>query len=157
MNAGTPQLIGPRHLQLLARRWPLSGRAILNDAQWRLNAMLNHGDRNQTFECGDTAVGDSAIFCGQISRKSAPKWRGPAIILDIDETGVTVKFRSQTFKIARYRVRKRAGSPPRTQIGTRDMKAKDAPARERRGGAASGGGFRYTGTPQDMERNEWYG
>ena len=44
MNAGTPQLIGPRHLQLLARRWPLSGRAILNDAQWRLNAMLNRGD-----------------------------------------------------------------------------------------------------------------
>ena len=38
--------------------------------------------------------------------KSTPRRRGPAIIMDIDEPGVTVKFQSQTFKVARYCVRK---------------------------------------------------
>ena len=41
-------------------------------------------DRNQTHESADSAVGDSPIVCGQISRKSSPTWRGPAIISDID-------------------------------------------------------------------------
>ena len=35
--------------------------------------------------------------------------KGPAKILDIDETGVTANFQSQTFKVARYCVRKEEG------------------------------------------------
>ena len=37
-------------------------------------------------------------------KKSAPRRMGPSLILDIDETGVTAKFQSQTFKVARFRV-----------------------------------------------------
>ena len=35
-------------------------------------------DLNQTHESADSAVGDSPIVCEQVSRKSSPKWRGPA-------------------------------------------------------------------------------
>ena len=63
----------------------------------------------------------------QISRKSAPKWRGPAFFLDIDESGVVGQFRSQTIEIERYCLRKRAVSIPGAQIGTREMEDEDAP------------------------------
>ena len=46
------------------------------------------------------------LFYKAPHRKSHPRWRGPATILDIDETGVLVKFQSQSFKVARYCVRK---------------------------------------------------
>ena len=39
--------------------------------------------------------------------KSAPRRRVPALILDIDQTGAKVKFQSQTFKVARFRARKK--------------------------------------------------
>ena len=42
-------------------------------------------------------IGDSVPFYMAVHRKSTPKGRGPAKILDIDGTGVTVKFQSQTF------------------------------------------------------------
>ena len=41
--------------------------------------------------------GDAALFYGTTNRRIAPRWQGPATILDIDET--------QTFKVARYPVR----------------------------------------------------
>ena len=44
---------------------------------------------------------DSVLFC------KAPRWRGPAKILDIDDAGVRAKFRSQTLKVARCCVRKK--------------------------------------------------
>ena len=40
------------------------------------------------------------------NRKSAPRWRGPAKILDVGDTGATAKFQSPTFKVARYSLRK---------------------------------------------------
>ena len=43
----------------------------------------------------------------QLGRYSTPKWSGRGVILDIDETGVAVKFRSQTLKVARCCVPKR--------------------------------------------------
>ena len=49
------------------------------------------------------------LFYKAASRKNTPRWRGPAKILDIVETAVTVKFRSQTFKVVSYRVQKKAG------------------------------------------------
>ena len=42
------------------------------------------------------------LFFKASTRKSAPHWRSPATFLEIDDTGVTVKFQSQTFKAARY-------------------------------------------------------
>ena len=35
-------------------------------------------------------------------KKSNPRWRGPATPLGIDESGVMLKFHSQSFKVARY-------------------------------------------------------
>ena len=42
-----------------------------------------------------------------MNRRSAPQWRGRANISDVDETGATAAFRSQTFKVARYCGRKK--------------------------------------------------
>ena len=55
------------------------------------------------------------------SRRSSPLWGGPAKILEIDETGVTVSFRTQTFKVARYSVRKRVN-----ETGVTDEKWKNS-------------------------------
>ena len=67
------------------------------------------------------------LFYKTTTRKSAPRRRGPAKILDIDETGVTVKFQSQSFKVARYCVRKKLEEKDvldwdeRLGLGTRSM------------------------------------
>ena len=63
--------------------------------------LLRISDCDKTFSSTDIEVGDSAALCQQLRRKSAPGWRGPAIILDFDDTGATAKFQRQTFKIAR--------------------------------------------------------
>ena len=82
--------------------------------------------RNRTFASVDFAIGVSVSSYKQISREGAPKWRRPVDIVDI-ETGVTVKFRSQTFKMERYCARGRAISFPGTRIGCRDMGEEYAP------------------------------
>ena len=61
--------------------------------------------RNKTLDCVDIKVGGSVLFYEAPQKKSNPRWRGPAAILDIDESGVVLKFQSQTFKVARYCVR----------------------------------------------------
>ena len=48
-------------------------------------------------------IGDSAPSKKAADRNSPPRWRGPAKRLDIDETGVTADFRSQSLKVARHR------------------------------------------------------
>ena len=53
---------------------------------------------NKSFACTDVQIGDAGLFYKSQNKKSAPPRRGPASILDIDETGVPVKFQSQTFK-----------------------------------------------------------
>ena len=58
---------------------------------------------NKSFNCADIAIADSAPFQKRVNRKSAPRRRGTAKILDIDETGVTVKFQSP----ARYGERRK--------------------------------------------------
>ena len=42
----------------------------------------------------------------KVSLKGAPMWRGAAVILDIDEGGVAVKSRGQTFRVVRCCVRR---------------------------------------------------
>ena len=73
-------------------------------AKSKLRRLLAH---NKTFYCAEIDVGDMALFCKAQNRKSSPRWRGPAKVLEIDETGVNVSFQSQNFKVARYCVRQR--------------------------------------------------
>ena len=72
--------------------------ALKEVANSKLRRLLAH---NKTFNCADIKVGDTALFYKAPHRKSHPRWRGPALILDIDETGVTVKYQTQSFKVAR--------------------------------------------------------
>ena len=61
---------------------------------------------NKSFDYTDGETGETAPLYKSAKKKSAPRRRGPAKILDVDETGVTMKSQSQTFKEARYCVRK---------------------------------------------------
>ena len=63
--------------------------------------------RNKTFQRPKVEVCDSGIFYSQVAKKNAPKWRDPAAVLDIDNSGKAVKFQSQTFKVGRFCFRKR--------------------------------------------------
>ena len=53
-------------------------------ANSQLRRILDH---DQTFEGADIALGGPVVFYGQISRKSALEWQGPAIISDLEEPG----------------------------------------------------------------------
>ena len=54
--------------------------------------------------CG---IGEFSAFFKSANRKSAPRWRGPAMILDIDDAGAQAAFQGQTLKVARYCVRRK--------------------------------------------------
>lgn len=92
-----------------------------------LKEMRRITDHNQSFNSTDTAIGDSVLLYEKISRKGIPEWRGPAKILGVDETGGTVKFRGETFKIARYCVRERVISVSATPSGARDWEEQGPP------------------------------
>ena len=66
--------------------------------------------RNKPFGCPRASVGNSVAFYNQAGRKCVTRWRGPAVALDIDEMGVTVKFQARTFRAAKYCVRKQMDS-----------------------------------------------
>ena len=87
-------------------------------AKSKLRRLLTHG---KSFECADVHTGASAPpygfppygigpeECAPRSlgsaqdcqgRESAPEWRGPAAIPEIDVTEEAVKFQSQTFEVA---------------------------------------------------------
>ena len=89
-------------------QWKLRMRAqeatLKGVANSKLRRILAH---NQTFNCTEVAVGDMVLFYKTPNRKSSPRRRGPAKVSEIDETGVTVYFQSQTFKVARFCVRRR--------------------------------------------------
>ena len=57
---------------------------------------------NRSLNCTDVAVGDSLLFYKTVTRKSTPRRRGPATILDTDATRATAEIQSQTFKATRY-------------------------------------------------------
>ena len=58
--------------------------------------------RNNSFNCADTIVGNSALSHKAANRRSAPKRRGPFVILYSGDAGATVKLRTQTSRAARY-------------------------------------------------------
>ena len=62
---------------------------------------------NKSFKCTGVQIGDAALFYPAANRKSAPRRRGLATILGVDGTCVTFEPQCQTFKVARYRVRKK--------------------------------------------------
>lgn len=54
-----------------------------------------------SFDCSFVKIGNSVLFYGAANHKSAPRRSSPAKMSDIDGTGATAKFQSQTFKVAR--------------------------------------------------------
>ena len=64
---------------------------------------------NKSSTCANVDIGDDVLFFKAQSQKSAPRRRGPSPILDVDEAGVTAKFRAQISKVARFGVRKQGG------------------------------------------------
>ena len=61
----------------------------------------------KSFRCTDVAIGDSVLSYTVQSRKGSPRRRGPAKILDVGETGMTITFLGQKFEAARYCARRR--------------------------------------------------
>ena len=74
---------------------------IANSSLRRLSAFNKSSART------DVQIGDTVLPFKAQRGKGTSRRRGPALILDIDETGVKVKFRSQTFKVGRFPVRKK--------------------------------------------------
>ena len=85
-------------LRMLARE-----AALKEVANSKLRGLLAY---NKTRNCADVKIGNSVRFEKPPNRKSLPKWGGPACILEIDETGATARYQSQTFQAARNCVRK---------------------------------------------------
>ena len=56
---------------------------------------------NESFKSTDLQIGDTALFYSSAKKKSLPRQRAPAKILDVHETRATVKFQSQTHIVAR--------------------------------------------------------
>ena len=99
---------------MFAQDTSLSGQYV---AQWKLritaqDAAFNSKLRrilafNNSFDSVGVRVGDGVLFHKAPSRKSAPRWRGPARVLPLDESGAALSFQGQTFKVARHCVRKK--------------------------------------------------
>ena len=96
----------------LAQQWELrmlaQEAAVREAADSQLYRLLAH---NRSFNCTYVAMGDPALFHDAVNHANALGWRGPAAILDTDETGATVKFHSQKLEVA--------GS--RKQMGEKDV------------------------------------
>ena len=97
---------------------------LKESARSRLRRLLA---RNKSFNCADIAAEDFVLFRRAQSRKISPRWRGPAKILEIDRAGVTVSFQSQTFKEARYCVRKRLKATDVADDECEDSLRRDSP------------------------------
>ena len=57
---------------------------------------------NKSSNCTDVKIGDTLRCYRLREKKSTPRWRGPALVLDIDETGAAVGPQSQTSNVARF-------------------------------------------------------
>ena len=65
--------------------------------------------RNKSLGRPEVAAGNSALLYKLMGRKSTPRCRRPATVLDIDEMRASVKFQGLTFRVERYCVRKSLG------------------------------------------------
>ena len=78
-----------------------ASKEVANGESRRLSAY------NKSSNSTDAQAGNSVLLYVAPGRQGAPRWRGSAKVIGIDDAGVTVKFQSQTFKAARYCVRKK--------------------------------------------------
>ena len=69
------------------------GAALEEIANSRLRRLLAY---NKSFGRTDLKIASTALPYIAQRKKGGPRWWGPALISDIDETGVTAKFQSQT-------------------------------------------------------------
>ena len=72
----------------------------------KLRRLLAH---NRSSNCAAAKIGDSAQSYLAVNRKRAPRRRGPAAILDIDDTDVAAEYQGQTPEVARHRQRRQVG------------------------------------------------
>ena len=91
-----------RQCDLRMGSWQGASKEAANSKLLRLLAY------KKSFKCTGVRIGDAPLFYRAMNRRGARRRRGPAKILDIDETGVPVKFQYPTFRAARYCVRKKA-------------------------------------------------
>ena len=47
---------------------------------------------NNSIDSADVEVGDEVLFYKAPPRKSAPRWRGPAKVILMDDSGATLSF-----------------------------------------------------------------
>ena len=85
--------------------------ALKGIATGRLRKFLAY---DKSFACANVNIVDTALLYKAQNKKGAPRWRGLASILHIDEAGVAVEFQSRTFKVARFCVR---GKVEDAQVG----------------------------------------
>ena len=114
--------------------------AMANSRLRRLSA------RYKSVACADVKIGDAVRIYNAPSTESAPRWRVPALILGIDETGVLAKFQSQTFSAARFCV---MGKGEEQDVG--DAELVPPQARFRLLGADLEGQLRRVDVGKDME------
>ena len=79
------------------------GAGLKGIASCRLRRLLAF---NRSCAFADVKIGDAVLCHEAQSKTDAPRRRVPALILGIGDTGVTAKFQSKTFKVARLCARK---------------------------------------------------
>ena len=75
---------------------------------------------NNSFDSADVRVGDVVLFYKAPSRKSSPRWRGPATVLLLGDSGATLSFHGQTFKVARHCIRRKVRTSAEPEASRED-------------------------------------
>ena len=86
-------------LRMMAQETAL--REIANSKLRRISA------RNNSPDSVDVRAVGEVLFHKALSRRSSPRWRGPAKVLPLDETGATLSSQGQPFEVARHGVRRK--------------------------------------------------
>ena len=107
---------------------------------------------NKSFTCTDAKIGGTVRPKKALRQRGAGRWRGPALVWDIDETGVPAKFQSQSFKVALFCARKGGGEK---DVGGAVLDFFQASFRQI--GADLGSQLRQVGVAEDLEadREVW--
>ena len=140
--------------------WEAKEKARQFARQWNLRMMPQEGALkeltnsrlrrplavNKSLTCTDVKVGDTVVLYKAQRKKSPQRWRSPALILDIDEMGATVKFQPQPFKVSRFRMRKKGADKD-----VEDSEIDPLQARFRPIGADLGSQLRQVDLGKEME------
>ena len=116
-------------------------------AQWELRVMAQEAASkeiayskqrriwaiNNSFDSADVRVGDEVLSYEAPPRKSAPRWRGPAKVWPLGESGAVLSFQGRACKVARHCVRKKVRTSVESEAsceGAFDDLSRSAPPRE---------------------------